>query len=154
VKNKVFVFGEIMRPGLFQYEVSITLLEAIIRAGGPSFYGKANDVFVIRGDETKPEALRINIKDIYEKGDFRQNIALQNNDIVYVPTNLPGDIRDMVRSVYPFLAVMRLPMDVYGASALPRTEGFPLLREAAPTPSTVISTPQLPQTEGGAWGAQ
>ncbi len=154
VKNKVFVFGEIMRPGLFQYEVSITLLEAIIRAGGPSFYGKANDVFVIRGDETKPEALRINIKDIYEKGDFRQNIALQNNDIVYVPTNLPGDIRDMVRSVYPFLAVMRLPMDVYGASALPRTEGFPLLRDAAPTPSTVISTPQLPQTEGGAWGAQ
>ena len=153
IKNKVFVFGEVFKPGLFQYDVNISLLEAMVRSGGPTFYGKAEDVIIIRGDETKPEAVKINLRDIYEKGDFRKNIALQNNDIVYVAKNVIGDIRDFVRNLSPFITIIRLPMDLYGATAVPIWEGFPLRREAAPTPTAIITTqPGLPPEGGGGWG--
>ncbi|MBI5326776.1 MAG: VCBS repeat-containing protein [Deltaproteobacteria bacterium] len=151
IKNKIFIFGEVMRPGLFQYDVSMSLLEAIVRAGGPSFYGKADDVFIIRGDETKPEAVRVNMKDIYVKGDFRNNIALQNNDILYVANNVYGDIRDFVRAISPFLSITRLPMDVYSSTALPNWEGFPIRRDAAPTPTTLITAPPASPPEGTVW---
>ena len=153
IKNKVFVFGEVRVPGSFQYDVSISLFESIIRAGGPTFYGKTEDVVIIRGDETKPEAVKVNLKDIYERGDFRQNIALQNNDIVYVSKNTVGNMADFIRNISPVLGIMRFPLDLYGATALPRIDGFPLIREAAPTPTTVITTPIAPPLgEGGTWG--
>ncbi|MBI5682447.1 MAG: VCBS repeat-containing protein [Deltaproteobacteria bacterium] len=154
IKNKVFVFGEVKAPGLFQYDVGISLFESIIRAGGPTFYGKIEDVVIIRGDETKPEAIKSNLKDIYERGDFRQNIALQNNDIVYVSKNTVGNIANFIRNITPILGILRFPMDLYGATAVPRIDGFPLIREAAPTPTTVITTTPTapPLGEGERWG--
>lgn len=152
IKNKVFVFGEVRSPGLFQYDVSISLLESVIRAGGPTFYGKTKEIVVIRGDETKPEAVKVNLRDVYERGDFRQNIALQNNDIVYVPKTRVGNMADLIRNITPLMGILRFPMDLYSATALPRIDEFPLIREAAPTPTTVITTPTAPTLgEGGNW---
>lgn len=154
VKNRVFVFGEVMRPGLFTYDASISLLEAVIRAGGPTFYAKTDEVVIIRGDETKPEAFKSNFRDIYERGDFRNNVSLQNGDIVYLSKKAIGDVRDFMRTIAPFLSVMRLPMDVYSATAIPEWEGFPLRRPAAPTPTTVVQPPPTYPPDSGPWDAK
>lgn len=155
VKNRVFVFGEVMRPGLFSYDANITLLEALTLAGGPSYYAKANEVMIVRGDETRPEAFAVNLSDLYKKGDFRQNVSLQNGDILYLATNTAGNIRDFLRSLSPYLTVMRTPMDVYSATALPRWEGLPLKRDAAPSATTIISTPPaMPSGGGESWGGK
>jgi len=155
VKNRIFVFGEVMRPGLFSYDASINLLEALTLAGGPSYYAKADEVMVIRGDATKPDAFVVNLNDLYRKGDFRQNVSLQNGDIIYMATNMAGNIRDFLRTLSPYLTVMRTPMDIYGATAWPINEGFPIRREAAPSATTVISAPPAMPTGGGeAWGGR
>lgn len=154
VKNRVFVFGEVMRPGLFVYDANISLLEVVTRAGGPTFYAKTDEVVIIRGDETKPEAFKSNLRDIYERGDLRNNVSLQNGDIIYMAKNAIGDIRDFMRTVSPFLSIMRLPMDLYGATAIPEWEGFPLQRPAAPTPSTILSTPPSLPPDKGPWDAK
>lgn len=153
IKNRVYVFGEVRSPGMFAYDASISLLDAVIKAGGPTFYAKTNEAVIIRGDETKPEAFKINIGDIYTRGDFRNNVSLQNGDIIYVAKNAIGSIRDFLKTVGPVLSLMRLPMDMYGATAMPIWEGFPLRRPAAPVPSTVIQVPPIPP-EGGPWVAQ
>jgi len=155
VKNRVFVFGEVMRPGLFAYDAAITLLEALTLAGGPSYYAKADEVMIIRGDETRPEAFTVNLNDLYQKGDFRQNVSLQNGDIIYLATNTAGNIRDFLRALSPYLTVMRTPMDTYSASALPRWEGLPLKRDAAPAATTILSAPPgMPQGGGDVWGGR
>lgn len=154
VKNRVFVFGEVMRPGLFSYDASITLLEALTLAGGPSYYAKADEVMIVRGDKTRPEAFTVNLNDLYRNGDFRQNVFLQNGDIVYLSTNMSGNIRDFLRTLSPYLTVMRTPMDIYGATAWPKNEGFPLRRDAAPSATTVIATPpSLPPSGGDSWNS-
>lgn len=154
IKNRVYVFGEVRTPGMFAYDASISLLDAIIKAGGPTFYAKANEVAIIRGDETKPEAFKINLGDIYKRGDFRNNVSLQNGDIIYVAKNTLGNIRDFMKIVGPVLSIMRLPMDTYSASALPIWEGLPLRREAAPVPSTILQQPPIVPPEGGLWEAK
>ena len=144
-----------MRPGLFSYDASINLLEALTLAGGPSYYAKADEVMVIRGDATKPDAFVVNLNDLYQKGDFRQNVSLQNGDIIYMATNTAGNIRDFLRTLSPYLTVMRTPMDIYGATAWPKNEGFPIRREAAPAATTTISTPPSMPTGGGeAWSGK
>jgi len=154
VKNRVFVFGEVMRPGLFTYDANVSLLEAVTRAGGPTFYAKTNEVVIIRGDETKPEAFKSNLRDIYERGDFRNNVSLQNGDIVYVPKKAIGDIRDFMRTIGLFLSVVRLPMDLYSATAIPEWEGFPLRREAAPVPTTIVNPSPTYPPDSGQWDAK
>ena len=153
IKNRVYVFGEVRTPGMFAYDANISLLDAVIKAGGPTFYAKTNEAVIIRGDETKPEAFKVNIGDIYQRGDFRNNVSLQNGDIIYVAKNTIGNIRDFMKTVGPFLSLMRLPMDMYGATAMPIWEGFPLMRPAAPVPSTIIQAPPG-LTEGGPWQAK
>ena len=155
VKNRIFVFGEVMRPGLFSYDANINLLEALTLAGGPSYYAKADEVMVVRGDATKPDAFVVNLNDLYQKGDFRQNVSLQNGDIIYMATNTAGNIRDFLRTLSPYLTVMRTPMDIYGATAWPKNEGFPLRRDAAPSATTIISAPPaLPSGGGDVWGGK
>jgi protein involved in polysaccharide export with SLBB domain len=72
------------------------LLEAVTTAGGPTSYGRTKAILVIRGGKDKPEALKVNYDDIVRKGDFRQNIELQNGDIVYVAKNAIGNINDFL----------------------------------------------------------
>lgn len=150
-KKGIFVMGEVARPGMFQFKDKISLLEAIIQAGGPTFYGATEEVIVVRGDVTKPEAIKVNFKDIIEKGDFRNNMPLQNGDIVYITKNTIGNIREFLIKMSPVLDMARLPMDVYGATAFPTWDGFPIRRLPA-NPSTVISSPPSLPSGTGVWG--
>lgn len=141
ILKKLFVMGEVAKPGMFVYEGKLTLLEAIVQAGGPTFYGKTSDVIIIRGSETKPEGIKVNFDDIFKKGDYSKNILLQQGDIVYIAKNTVGNISEFMTKISPFINVARLPMEVYGATALPIWEGFPLVREAAPSAQQVIQPP-------------
>ena len=139
-KKSIVVIGEVTKPGMFTFKDKISLLEAIIHAGGPTFYGKTKDVVIVRGDVTKPEAIRVNFDDIIKKGDFRKNIPLENGDIVYIAKNIIGNMREFLTIMSPVLDMARLPMQVYSATAIPYWEGFPLYQQAV-SPRTVISSP-------------
>jgi polysaccharide export outer membrane protein len=145
IKNRVYVMGEVARPGLFTFDNDITLLDAVISAGGPTVYGKPRQVLVIRGDVEKPEVVKVNLMDIIQRGDFRKNIPLNNGDVVYVARNVLGNIRNIVRAFGPFLQMAQLPSNFYDSTAIPRIKGFPFEREPAPAVEQIIQTPQLPR---------
>jgi Periplasmic protein involved in polysaccharide export len=153
IKNRVFVMGEVARPGLFNFDKDISLLEAVISAGGPTVYGKPRQVLVIRGSAEMPETIKVNLTDIYQRGDFRKNIPLNSGDVVYVARNILGDIRNLVRAFGPFLQIAQLPSNFYDATALPRMDGFPFRRDPAQSVQEIITTPQLPPS-AGAWQGQ
>ena len=150
-KKKVFVMGEVMSPGILTFNEEMTLMEALVNVGGPTFYGNPN-LMVIRGDETKQETIRINYEDIVKKGDFRKNITLKNGDILYVAKTTLGNIRDFMKTLTPIFSLMSLPMAAYSSTALPRWEGFPMRRTATSAPTSVVTTtPSTSATEGGTW---
>ena len=81
-----FISGAVLRPGKIISDHRITVLEAIMEAGGPD-YAKANlkAVVVIRqGADGKTKNLTINVKQIMEGVDNKP-FYLEPSDIVFVP---------------------------------------------------------------------
>jgi protein involved in polysaccharide export with SLBB domain/outer membrane protein OmpA-like peptidoglycan-associated protein len=154
IKNRVFVMGEVQRPGLFNFDKDISVLEAVISAGGPTVYAKARQVLVIRGSVERPETIKINLMDIFQRGDFRENIPLNSGDVVYVARNLLGDIRNFVRAFQPFVQLANLPYAIYDGAAFPKIDGVPFEREPSPSVSTVIQNPPMLKGGPGAWQGQ
>jgi len=84
--QNVYVGGEVMRPGLFPLQASLTPLQAIINAGGFNDFAKPEGTIVIRkGKDNNPVPIEIDLADIRD-GDLSSNgYLLQPNDVVYVP---------------------------------------------------------------------
>ncbi|MBI4710123.1 MAG: SLBB domain-containing protein [Nitrospirae bacterium] len=83
--SAIIVLGEVRTPGFFQIETSMTVLEAVSRAGGFTLDGKKKSVLLIRGGLKTPQLITLNLEKALSKGDLAQNIQLQRDDIVYVP---------------------------------------------------------------------
>ena len=83
---KVFVMGEVTRPGTFDISGDrITLLEALSMAGDLTIYGRRDRVAVIREKDGKRRILYHDLRssDIFQSPCY----YLQQNDIVYVEPN-------------------------------------------------------------------
>ena len=151
IKNRVYVMGEVGKPGLFTFDNEISLLDAVISAGGPTVYSKSRQVLVIRGEVEKPEVIKVNLMDVVQRGDFRKNIPLNSGDVVYVARNILGDIRNFIRAFGPFIQLANLPTSIYEGTTFPRIKGVPFEREVAPSISTIQQgVPTLPEG-AGAW---
>ena len=81
--KKIFVFGEVQKPGTFAFEDEMSIVQAITLAGGFSKTAAKNGTTVTRvvnGHETR---IRVPVEDIVEG--HQPNFLLQPNDIVTVP---------------------------------------------------------------------
>lgn len=88
VVNRIYVLGKVMRPGLYPWKSSTTVLEAINRAGGQHEKGTLSRVYIIRPNPNapdKPQRIEVNLLKLIDKGDTSQDIALLPGDTVYVP---------------------------------------------------------------------
>ncbi|RMG16504.1 MAG: polysaccharide export protein [Deltaproteobacteria bacterium] len=81
--KKIFVFGEVQKPGTFTYQDGMSVVEAITRAGGFTKVAAKNNVVITRVIDGREQKLRVPVEDI---GIGRApNFLLQPGDIVYVP---------------------------------------------------------------------
>ncbi len=81
--KKVFVFGEVQKPGTFPFEQSMTIIQAVTLAGGFTKLASKNNINVTRIVEGQEKKIRVPVEDI---GVGREkNFELQPGDIVFVP---------------------------------------------------------------------
>ncbi|WP_243373431.1 polysaccharide biosynthesis/export family protein [Geotalea sp. SG265] len=84
--QKVFVDGEVNKPGLIGLNDSMTVIQAISQAGGFKDTANLDEVFIIRrGGDNSFVTTPVNLKRILKDGDNMQNIVLLPNDVVLVP---------------------------------------------------------------------
>jgi polysaccharide export outer membrane protein len=84
--KKVFVFGEVQKPGTFVYQDGMSIVQAVTLAGGFTRSASQNSTSVtrrIRGQEVK---IKVTVQDI-ALGKV-PNFTLEPGDIVYVPESL------------------------------------------------------------------
>lgn len=83
--DKFFVYGEVMRPGMYPLETSTTALTAISMAGGFTKFGSASRVKVLRVNEKYGvyDNLNVDLKDVIS-GQSKDDILLKAGDIVVV----------------------------------------------------------------------
>ena len=108
-ENKVYVFGEINKPGVYTITRELSLVEAIALAGSYTDTAVLETVMILRGDIKRPEILSRDLKKLLKKGDMSQNLSLQAGDVVYVPRTFLGDINVVLRQIVPLLQAIVLP---------------------------------------------
>lgn len=81
--QKVFVFGEVQKPGTFPVDGEMSIVQAITLAGGFTKLAAKNNTLVTRVVDGQERKIRVPVEDI---GVGREkNFMLQPGDIVFVP---------------------------------------------------------------------
>jgi polysaccharide export outer membrane protein len=100
--NKVYVLGEVKIPQIVTIKGKLTVIDAITEAGGFTRDAIRKSVMIIRGELGSQEGIRVNAKQILQKGDISQNIDLEPGDIVFVPKTFIVHIERFLRDfAYP-----------------------------------------------------
>ena len=85
--KKVYIFGQVAKPGSYELptEAKLTVLEAVSLAGGFTPIASPDRTKVIRNENGKSQSFTIEISAITKRGEKSKDMALEPNDVVYVP---------------------------------------------------------------------
>ena len=99
--KRVFVFGGVASPGMYQLTENMTLIELLARVG----YGAASEVLIIRAQDSitpilpdgdaDTEVIRVNLREFerdLENGRLSRNVVLEEGDTIFVPRFDPNRI--------------------------------------------------------------
>jgi protein involved in polysaccharide export with SLBB domain len=90
---RFYVGGEVLAPGMRPYRGDLTVVKAIMEAGGFHTTAALSTVVLIRnGDNDQPVGTKINVKDILHKGKFDRDVALEPSDIIFVPRSKVANV--------------------------------------------------------------
>jgi protein involved in polysaccharide export with SLBB domain len=94
---RVWVLGRLNTPGIYPLATPMTVLDAITRAGGlytAQFTGTTEELadlwhsFLLRHGKLMP----VNFKKLIHEGDLSQNIYLEPDDFIYLPSGMSTEI--------------------------------------------------------------
>ena len=83
--RRVYLIGEIVRPGAIPMLPNMTLLQALSTSGGFSQFARIKRMYVLRTDNGKQIKLPVNYKAAISGEAPDQNIALKPGDTIVVP---------------------------------------------------------------------
>ncbi len=83
--NKVYVIGQVNRPGEFSANPPLDVVQALALAGGTNPFAEVNDIRILRRTTEGQSTLRFRYRDIEKGKRLEQNIVLQAGDVVVVP---------------------------------------------------------------------
>jgi len=83
---RVYVLGEVNRPGLVELQNQHNVIDAIGGAGSWTKDAAKKKVYLIRNGQ-KGDPTMVNLLNIVKKGDTSQNYTLGNGDILFLDSN-------------------------------------------------------------------
>jgi polysaccharide export outer membrane protein len=83
--NKVYVIGQVNRPGDISVNPNIDIMQALSIAGGANAFAQVNDISILRRTENGLISIPFRFGDIEKGKRLEQNIVLQAGDVVVVP---------------------------------------------------------------------
>jgi polysaccharide export outer membrane protein len=115
-EKKIFVLGEVQKPGVYNFSAGMTTLQALALAGGYKNTAVLRDMRIIRGNLDNPKLIRVNLHNT-AKGKDAKDIMLAQNDVIFVPRNAIGDWNNFINLyIRPTMEVLSLPLG--GASTI------------------------------------
>jgi len=83
--NKIYVIGQVPRPGEFVVNPRVDVVQALSMAGGTTAFANLSEIFIIRRVNDEQVTLQFNFTDVLRGRGLEQNILLQSGDVVVVP---------------------------------------------------------------------
>lgn len=108
--QKVFVLGQVERPGGYTYDTEVTMLQSIALAGGFKPGALSNHAVLIRRQGVnKIIGIEVDLKAVMNGSHMANNIRLRNYDIVMIPQHPIYSAADFMNAVYD---VINAPLDL------------------------------------------
>jgi polysaccharide biosynthesis/export protein len=83
--QRVYLLGEIMRPGAFPMIPGMTVLQAISSGGGFTQYARTKAIYVLRNENGKQVKYPFSYKEVLSGKKPEQDIPLRAGDTIVVP---------------------------------------------------------------------
>jgi polysaccharide export outer membrane protein len=83
--NRIYVIGQVTKPGMYVMNPELTVLQALSLAGGGTPFAKLDNISIIRGKGTTQKTLSFRYDQVIEGKALQQNITLESGDVVLVP---------------------------------------------------------------------
>jgi polysaccharide export outer membrane protein len=83
--RKVFVTGQVNKPGPFVLNDNMTVLQMLALAGGLQEWADADHILVMRTERGATKSYKFNYKDVRKGKNLQQNILLKPGDTIVVP---------------------------------------------------------------------
>jgi len=118
---RVFLLGDVERPGAYPYIPNMRLTQAMALAGGAKETAAIESARVIRGDLRNPQVLQVDFRKALGGQADTEDFALERNDLIVVPRSRIGDWN-------AFIAKLRPTIEALSLAASPFTQ-YLLLKE-------------------------
>lgn len=97
----VYVAGEVNTPGMVPYRGGLTLVGAILNAGGFRNTARLGQVVVIRRDaEGQPFGAKVDVRSILAKAQFEDDIPLAPSDIIFIPRSIIANVNLFIQQYF------------------------------------------------------
>ncbi len=83
--NKVYVIGQVAKPGEFIVNPSVDVMQALSMAGGMTPFASLSNIIILRHNGTARTALHFDYTDVAKGRKFSDDVQLQSGDVVVVP---------------------------------------------------------------------
>ena len=83
--RRVFITGQVEKPGPYPLNHSVTVLQLIAMAGGLKEFARGKNISVMRTEGGQSVVHHFNYQEALGRKNLRQNIELKPGDTVLVP---------------------------------------------------------------------
>jgi len=83
--GRISIMGQVVKPGVYNLKRNLSVMEAIILAGGFTPTAAQNGTKVIRVEDGQKKIIPVPVFNISKRGDSSQDILLQAGDTIVVP---------------------------------------------------------------------
>ena len=83
--RKVFVTGQVGKPGSYPLVGELNVLQMIAHSGGLLEYADSKNIVIVRSEQGQEHRFKFNYKDVVKGKNVAQNISLRPGDTIIVP---------------------------------------------------------------------
>jgi polysaccharide biosynthesis/export protein len=86
--SQVKVIGQVLHPQSLAYREGMTVLDAVLTAGGLGPYAAGNRAKIVRVVDGQQREIKIKLEALVNRGDMQQNLPLKPGDVLVIPESL------------------------------------------------------------------
>ena len=83
--NKIYVLGQVKKPGQYVVNPMVDVMQALSMAGGTTPFASLNDIVILRRRGSQQAAIRFRYEDVSSGRNLELNVILESGDVVVVP---------------------------------------------------------------------
>lgn len=113
-EKTIRVLGSINRPGRYEFDDTMTILDLLAEAGGPTQEAYSERIVVVNRSKSEPMGSSFNLIEFARSGDFTQLPVLRAGDTVFVPSKEESPMYALRTGIKDIISIITIASLAFG----------------------------------------